>query len=145
MVRGLVADGVTVLLTTQYLEEADALADEVSVVDAGRVIAHGTPAQLKAQVGGQSLEVRPVSDTRLDDVAEVLRTVSGHAPTSPMRGVLAVPADSDLVLTRVVARLAELEIAVSELSLHLPTLDEVFFALTGHTTTTDEETPGMVA
>jgi oleandomycin transport system ATP-binding protein len=139
MVRGLAADGVTVLLTTQYLEEADALADEVSVIDSGRVIAHGTPAELKAEVGGQSLEVRPLDDARLGEVAAVLSTISGHPPTTPMRGVLAVPADSDLVLTRVVARLAELGIAVSELSLHLPTLDEVFFALTGHTTETDEE------
>jgi oleandomycin transport system ATP-binding protein len=140
MVRGLVGDGVTVLLTTQYLEEADALADEVSVIDQGKVIAHGTPAQLKGQIGGQSLEVRPLDDARLDDVAAVLATISGHAPTSPMRGVLSVPADSGAVMTKVVARLAELEIGVSELSLHLPTLDEVFFALTGHTTATGEET-----
>ena len=89
-VRRLVRDGATVLLTTQYLEEADALADEISVFDRGRIIAHGTPHQLKRIVGGQSLEVRPVDEARLGETAAVLAAVSGREPESPRRGVLQV-------------------------------------------------------
>src|SRR5690349_6305815 len=77
VVRGLVAQGATVLLTTQYLDEADALADEISVFDHGRIIAHGTPHELKQIVGDQSLQVRPVDETRMPDVARVLTAVAG--------------------------------------------------------------------
>ncbi|NUT98186.1 MAG: ATP-binding cassette domain-containing protein [Saccharothrix sp.] len=131
VVRGLVADGATVLLTTQYLEEADALADEISVIDHGRVIAHGTPAQLKNVVGGQTVLVRPSDPDRLSDAAAVLAAVSGHQPESPSRGVVTVPVDGDAAFTEVVKRLDVLGIAVTELSLRLPSLDEVFFTLTG--------------
>ncbi|MFI9813519.1 ATP-binding cassette domain-containing protein [Saccharothrix variisporea] len=131
VVRGLVADGATVLLTTQYLEEADALADEISVIDHGRVIAHGTPAQLKNVVGGQTILVRPADPDRLSDAAAVLAAVSGHQPESPSRGVVTVPVDGDAAFTEVVKRLDVLGIGVTELSLRLPSLDEVFFTLTG--------------
>jgi oleandomycin transport system ATP-binding protein len=131
IVRGLVADGVTVLLTTQYLEEADALADDIVVFDHGRVIAHGTPGELKHRVGGQSLDVRPTDPQHLDAVARVLGDVAGRAPESPSRGVLRVPVSSDAALASVVRRLDEAGIGVTELSLSLPGLDEVFFQLTG--------------
>jgi oleandomycin transport system ATP-binding protein len=131
LVRRLVEDGTTVLLTTQYLEEADALADEISVINHGKVIAHGTPAELKHIVGGQTLEVRPVDPADLHAVGELLTQVSGRSAESPGRGVLSVPVESDTALTTVVRRLAEAGIAVTELSLRLPSLDEAFFALTG--------------
>jgi oleandomycin transport system ATP-binding protein len=132
MIRALLGEGVTVLLTTQYLEEADALADEICVIDHGKVIAHGSSAQLKAIVGGQTVVVRPTDPARLAETAAILDRVSGHAPESPSRGVLTVPVDGDAAFTEVVARLSEAGIRVVELSLRLPSLDEVFFTLTGH-------------
>ncbi|HYT10274.1 MAG TPA: ATP-binding cassette domain-containing protein [Mycobacteriales bacterium] len=141
-VRKLVRDGATVLLTTQYLEEADALADEISVFDRGMVIAHGTPHELKRVVGGQSLEVRPADEARLAEVGAVLAAVSGRTPESPSRSVLRVAVDDDAALTVAVRRLADAGIAVTELSLRLPGLDAVFAALTGQIRTgesTEEE------
>ena len=138
MIRELVGDGVTVLLTTQYLEEADALADDITVFDHGHVIAYGTSAELKQRVGGQTLDVRPVDASRVDEVGEILRQITGAHPESPQRGVLSVPVEGDQVLQPVVAGLAGRGIAVTELSLRLPSLDEVFFALTGHHDTTDD-------
>jgi oleandomycin transport system ATP-binding protein len=137
-VRGLVAQGATVLLTTQYLDEADALADEISVFDHGRIIAHGTPHELKQIVGDQSLQVRPVDEARLPDVARVLAAVADAAPESPRRGVLQVPVRGDEAMTETVARLAAEGIAVTELALKLPGLDEVFAALTGAPATSDD-------
>src|ERR1700744_2540428 len=131
VVRSLVSDGSTVLLTTQYLEEADALADEITVMDHGRVIAHDTPYGLKRVVGGQRLTVPPPDPTRHDDLLEVLRGISGQRPEADGRGTVTVPVDGDDVLPDVVARLRAGGIAVDEFSLHLPSLDEVFFTLTG--------------
>ncbi|MFI5911480.1 ATP-binding cassette domain-containing protein [Dactylosporangium sp. NPDC051541] len=133
MVRAQVQEGTTVLLTTQYLEEADALADEISVINHGKVIANGTPAQLKHIVGGQTISVRPTDPAHLDTVATILTNVSGNQPESHGRGVLSVPVTDDSAMTAVVRRLDEAGIGVIELSLHLPSLDEVFFTLTrGH-------------
>ena len=114
VVRSLVADGSTVLLTTQYLEEADALADEITVIDHGRVIAHDTPDGLKRVVGGQRLTVRPADPARLDDLLDVLRGISGQAPEADGRGTVTVPVDGDDVLPDVVARLCAAGIAVEE-------------------------------
>jgi oleandomycin transport system ATP-binding protein len=130
-VRGLVGDGSTVLLTTQYLDEADALADEITVIDRGRVIAHDTPDGLKRVVGGQILTVRPLDPSRLDEAAAVIGELAGAAPTSPSRGAVSVPVDGDEALGLAMARFRAAGIAVSELSLHLPSLDQVFFTLTG--------------
>src|SRR5262245_26985029 len=141
VVRSLVADGSTVLLTTQYLEEADALADEISVIDHGRVIAHGTPAQLKQLAGGQTIEVRPLDPARLGEVETILATVAGRARADEIRkGMLAVPVADDAAMTETVARLSAAGIGVTELSLHLPSLDEVFFTLTGRTASDDDTT-----
>ena len=82
VVRSLVSDGSTVLLTTQYLEEADALADEITVIDHGRVIAHDTPHGLKRVVGGQRLTVRPADPARHDELLDVLRAINGASPVT---------------------------------------------------------------
>jgi oleandomycin transport system ATP-binding protein len=108
------------------------------VFDHGRIIAHGTPHELKKIVGNQSLEVRPVDEARLADVARVLAEVAGVAAESPRRGVLQVPVLGDHALTEAVVRFAAEGIAVTELALKLPGLDEVFAALTGAPATTDE-------
>ncbi|WP_433090159.1 ATP-binding cassette domain-containing protein [Dactylosporangium sp. CA-052675] len=131
VVRKLVREGSTVLLTTQYLEEAEALADEITVIDHGRVIAHDTPEGLKRIVGGQTLEVRPSDERDLPRAAEILTMVSSGAAADQIRaGVLAVPVSGDAAMAEAVAKLTAEGIAVTELSLHLPSLDEVFFSLT---------------
>ncbi|HEY6496040.1 MAG TPA: ATP-binding cassette domain-containing protein [Trebonia sp.] len=134
VVRSLVSDGSTVLLTTQYLEEADALADEITVINHGQVIAHDTPHGLKRIVGGQRLTVRSADPARHDDLLTVLGGVAGidgRAPETDGRGTVTVGVDGDDVLPDVVARLRAAGITVEEFSLHLPSLDEVFFTLTG--------------
>jgi oleandomycin transport system ATP-binding protein len=139
VVRRLVTDGSTVLLTTQYLEEADALADEITVIDRGRVIAHDTPLGLKRTVGGQRLTVRPNDLGRLDDVRTILTQLSPKPVEQSGRDALSVPVDDDTALAAAVARLHEAQIAVTELSLHLPSLDEVFFTITGQRADAEED------
>jgi oleandomycin transport system ATP-binding protein len=141
VVRELVAEGSTVLLTTQYLDEADALADEITVIDQGRVIAHDTPDGLKRVVGGQRLLVRPTDPQRLDEVRTILGEIASSRPESPGRGVLSVPVEGDAALAAAVQRIGAAGIGVTELSLHLPSLDEVFFTLTGHRTEDKPEEP----
>ncbi|SHH01980.1 oleandomycin transport system ATP-binding protein [Jatrophihabitans endophyticus] len=131
VVRDLVADGSTVLLTTQYLDEADALADQITVIDHGQVIAHDTPIGLKRVVGGQRLTVRPAEPERLAEVGVLLRDIAGVDAEPHGRDTLSVPVTSDDALPQAVARLHDAGITVTELSLHLPSLDEVFFTLTG--------------
>jgi oleandomycin transport system ATP-binding protein len=134
MVRELVSDGVTVLLTTQYLDEADRLANEIAVVDHGRVIATGTPSELKAKVGGQTLDVRPTELADLDRVAAIVESVVGSAPSrhADDAGLLSIPVDDEDAFPAVVHRLKQEQIRVTELALRLASLDEVFLALTGH-------------
>ncbi|WP_129786929.1 ATP-binding cassette domain-containing protein [Promicromonospora panici] len=141
MIRGLSADGVTVLLTTQYLEEADALADAIAVIDHGRVIASGTPAELKSQVGGHTIAVRPNDPADAEATTAILADVAGRAPERSTRHELAVPVTGDEALFEIAARLREQRIGVSELSLRLPSLDEVFLALTGAPATAADNTP----
>src|SRR3954467_6579925 len=126
VVRSLVHDGSTVLLTTQYLDEADALADEITVIDHGRVIAHDTPEGLKRVVGGQTLTVRPVERDRLPEVADIVAELTGARPEPVGRGAISVPVAGAPVLGEAGARITAADIAVHELSLHLPSLDEVF-------------------
>ncbi len=131
-VRALAADGVTVLLTTQYLEEADQLADDLVVLDHGRVIAEGTPASLKSAVGGQALHVRPLDAADLPRVATVVAALApGLAPAVAV-GELVTPAAEPALLSRVAVALDEAGIAVAEIGLRLPSLDDVFLTLTGH-------------
>jgi oleandomycin transport system ATP-binding protein len=131
MVRALIRQGTTVLLTTQYLEEADALANEITVIDHGRVIAHDTPQGLKRQVGGQTLEVRANDARDLPRIQQLLASVGTRLPEQPAPDQFAVPVEGPDAMTRVVASLAAENISVSELSLRLPSLDEVFYSLTG--------------
>jgi oleandomycin transport system ATP-binding protein len=133
-VRNLVLDGTTVLLTTQYLEEADALADSIMVFDKGRVVASGRPAELKAQAGKQSLDVRPAEPGHLERVAAIVAESVGVRPSVDVVNTLvSAPVSDGTPMPVVVRRLDEEGIAVTELSLRLPSLDEVFLALTGHT------------
>jgi oleandomycin transport system ATP-binding protein len=131
MIRSLAEDGVTVLLTTQYLDEADALADRICVMDHGKVIAEGTPSGLKRVIGGQAVAVRPADPARLGAAAAILAAVTGHQPVTARRGELAAPVDDETAFAEVVRRLAQEGIAVTELALRLPGLDEVFATLTG--------------
>ncbi|MGI8664823.1 MAG: ATP-binding cassette domain-containing protein [Jatrophihabitans sp.] len=131
VIRSLVADGSTVLLTTQYLEEADALADEITVIDHGRVIAHDTPTGLKRIIGGHRLSVRPSDPAQLPALAAVLAELAGGTAQPAGRDSLSVPVSGEQILPAAVARLHSAGIRVEELSLHLPSLDEVFFTLTG--------------
>jgi oleandomycin transport system ATP-binding protein len=133
VVRGLTATGVTVLLTTQYLEEADLLAGQIAVVDHGTVIATGTPDELKARTGALTLAVRPA---RPADLATVQAVAAGFAPAEPeVRGTtVTVPVAGEHVMPAVVRRLEDQGIVVAELTLRGSTLDEVFLSLTGRRT-----------
>jgi oleandomycin transport system ATP-binding protein len=131
VVRGLVRDGATVLLTTQYLEEADELADDIVVFDQGRVIARDTPQGLKRLAGSQTITVRPVDPADLPVVARIVAAATGTDAQVTPRGTVDARTRGDAALAGVVAGLDEAGIAVTELSLHLPSLDEVFAALTG--------------
>jgi oleandomycin transport system ATP-binding protein len=143
VVRRLVDDGSTVLLTTQYLAEADALADEITVIDHGRVIAHDTPDGLKRILGGQRLSVRTADPVHLEALTALLGEISGSRPECGGRDAVTVAVQSDEVLPTAVARLHAAGIRVTELSLHLPSLDEVFFTLTGARTDTATETESV--
>ncbi len=131
VVRGLVREGSTVLLTTQYLEEADELADRISVIDRGRVIADDTPNGLKRTTGRQTLVVRPSDPEDLDAAAGVLARLTGTPPEVRADGTLLASVTGDELLAPVVGALAEAGVPVSELALRLPSLDEVFATLTG--------------
>ena len=133
VVRAIVERGTSVLLTTQYLEEADALADDIVVINHGQVIAHDTAENLKRVVGSQTLRVRPTDLAHAEQVRAILATVATDAAAvdEPRRGEFSVPVPDDSVLTTVVRDLGSASIEVTELSLALPSLDEVFFTLTG--------------
>jgi oleandomycin transport system ATP-binding protein len=137
VVRGLVDHGVTVLLTTQYLEEADQLADDIVVIDRGRVVATGTADQLKAQVGGQILEVSPTREADLGTVVRVVGDLAGAAPDAS-GGTVTVPIGDPALPPAILQRLTGAGVAVAELALRKPSLDEVFFTLTGHRTGIDD-------
>ena len=142
IVRGLVAEGVTVLLTTQYLEEADQLADDIVVVDKGRVIAEGTPEVLKSQVGGQVLELRPVRPDQLDRACGLVAELAGPGTEITGNGLVSAPVRDVALMPAVVRRLEEAGVAVSEMSLRGSSLDEVFLTLTGHRAEPGKSEPG---
>jgi ABC-2 type transport system ATP-binding protein len=132
----LVSGGTTLLLTTQYLDEADRLADRIAVVDAGRVIAEGTSGELKARVGGESLDVTVARSDGLDDAARVLERYAhgdgGVRVDAQRRYVGATVAGGPGLLAAVVRDFDAAGLEVDELGLHRPTLDDVFLTLTGH-------------
>jgi len=140
IISGLVADGTTVLLTTQYLEEADQLADQIAVVDLGRVIARGTSDELKAQVGGERIELTVARRGNLDAAAQALRPYSsGEIQVNADNRHLVVPVTQGAqLLASVVRDLDAAQVPVDDLALRRPTLDDVFLTLTGRTATSAE-------
>ena len=131
LVRELVASGVTVLLTTQYLEEADELADSVVLIDHGRAVADGTPAELKAQIGDQRVDVVAMDALGFERLVEALGT-SFAITTVPDRRTISIPAPHETAdLGKVTQVVARCKVAVEELALRRPTLDDAFLALTG--------------
>lgn len=135
VIRELVAARTTLLLTTQYLEEADELADEIAVIDLGKVIAAGSSEQLKDRVGGDVLEFSVVDHGRLAAATEAVRSLSDGEPvidTDTARVRLGVGAQGSQVLAEVVRRLDAAGVQTGSLAVRRPSLDEVFLALTGH-------------
>jgi oleandomycin transport system ATP-binding protein len=132
-IREVLAGGATVLLTTQYLEEADELADKIAVIDHGNVVASGTPTELKARAGSQTLEVRAADRSYTQQVADAVALVLGTRPDiSADTGLVTAPIGDPALLAAVVRLLDDLGIVAAELALRLPSLDEVFLTLTGH-------------
>jgi ABC-2 type transport system ATP-binding protein len=145
-VRALVATGTTVLLTTQYLDEADQLADRISVIDQGRVIAEGSPSELKSRLGGDRIDVVA---SRADELAATAATVGRVAGAEPevdpdSRRVSAPVRDRVAALTGTARELDAAGIAVEDIALRRPTLDEVFLHLTGHDTEASDRAPQEV-
>ncbi|WP_394427923.1 ATP-binding cassette domain-containing protein [Streptomyces sp. SGAir0957] len=134
-IEDLVAQGTTLLLTTQYLEEADRLARDIAVVDHGKIIARGTPRDLKAQAGGQRIETVVAWPERLDDAAGLLARFGSRAPdVDRPRSTVSVPVEGGVrLLTEVIAALDADGIEITDIGLRRPTLDEVFLALTDDT------------
>jgi ABC-2 type transport system ATP-binding protein len=129
-VKRVVAEGTTVLLTTQYLDEADQLADQIVVLDTGRVAASGTPDQLKSKLGGDRIEVVVRTSEELPIVRDVLGPDTEVDPDSFR--VSAAVTDRVAALTRVTSVLAAKGVEAEDIALRRPTLDEVFLAITGH-------------
>ena len=135
VIRDLVTEGVTLLLTTQYLDEADRLADSIAVIDGGRVIAEGTSDELKSRVGGEVLALRVADRSRAPDAAgAVLGLGPGGGNVDNNTGEINVPVGTDgtAILTEAVRRLDTEGIKLADVGLRRPTLDDVFLALTGH-------------
>jgi ABC-2 type transport system ATP-binding protein len=131
-IRELVAGGTTVLLTTQYLEEADQLADQISVIDKGRVIADGSPGELKSRLGGDHIDVVVPDAGLLDTAAEIVgRVASAEVERDPDTRLVSAPVREPITaLTEVVRALGDSDIAAEDIGLRRPTLDEVFLHLT---------------
>jgi ABC-2 type transport system ATP-binding protein len=135
IIRELVADGVTIFLTTQYLEEADQLADRIAVLDGGRVVAQGTPAELKRQIPGSHVRLRFAGLAELDAAALILPGATRDEESLTLQ----VPGDGGTKSLRALLdRLDEHSLDAEELTVHTPDLDDVFLALTGHASTTME-------
>jgi ABC-2 type transport system ATP-binding protein len=131
IIRDLVADGVTVFLTTQYLEEADQLADRIAVLDQGRLVAQGTADELKRRIPGTHVRLRFTTAGELDAAARILTDASRDDEAMALR----VPSDGGTKSLRsLLDRLDEYALSAEELSVHTPDLDDVFLALTGHAT-----------
>ena len=149
IIRDLVYRGRTLLLTTQYLEEADRLADRITVVDRGRVIAEGTAHQLKERVGGAAIAVVAADRADLAAIGEVVAHVAGTPPVVDAgAGRVTAPVADDLaVLAGVAGELRERSVEVADIGLHRPSLDDVFLALTGqapvHDTGADENADAL--
>ena len=139
-VRALANDGVTVFLTTQYLEEADVLADRVGIIDHGQIVAEGTPAALKAEIGCPSVEVTPAHG---DDAAAIAAALAafGEAVNARNGGVAVRLAGGEQALADVVRTLDNDDLPIAQLQLHAPSLDDVFLARTGRAIEYQEPVP----
>ena len=142
-VQRMVTEGSTVLLTTQYMEEAEKLASELTVIDRGRVIANGGVDELKAKVGGRTLQIRPSDPDQLPAMARAIAEtgLNGLSGTQAVQdeGLLYVPILTDEQLTAVVGLLGERGFGIAHIGTHLPSLDEVFLAITGQKTTSPSD------
>jgi daunorubicin/doxorubicin transport system ATP-binding protein len=144
-IRGLVADGCTVLLTTQYLDEADQLADRIAVIDRGRKVAEGTPDELKTSVGDSTLRLQLAADADQVLALEVVRRVAGGEPVmTPESRTMNVALDVADAAGDVLIGLRQAGIGITSVSVDKPTLDEVFLALTGHGAADPEARSGDV-
>ncbi len=132
LIRHLVAEGVTVLLTTQYLNEADKLADDIVVIDRGKVIATGTPAELKAKMGARTLEVRPANESDLPATVKVVGELAKAKPEIES-GLVRAPFPDPELLPVVVRQLDDAGVVITELALRSSSLEEVFLTITGQT------------
>ena len=139
VINDLVANGTTVLLTTQYLEEADQLAQQIVVIDHGLVIAQGTAEQLKDQIGGDRIEISIVDAARAGDALAAIREVASGEPLVEGLKISAPVSGGSTVLVEAVRALDAQGVEVSDLVLRRPTLDDVFLSLTGHVA--EEEKP----
>jgi ABC-2 type transport system ATP-binding protein len=132
-IRELVTEGCTVLLTTQYLDEADQLAGRIAVIDRGRKVAEGTPDQLKASVGNSTLQLQLAPDADQELARQIVRRVAGADPVlTPESGRMNVPLDAADRAADVLIGFREAGVGIASVSVAQPTLDEVFFAITGH-------------
>lgn len=139
-IRQLVLHGATVLLTTQYLDEADQLADRIAVIDHGRVVAEGTPNELKASIGTAALLLRLVDRADVDVTLGLIeRVLNAKGVLSPEKAIITAPMAHPDLVTDLLFALREKGIKLDEVSVQKPTLDEVFLAITGHDTKTDKE------
>ncbi|MGZ4173218.1 MAG: ATP-binding cassette domain-containing protein [Solirubrobacteraceae bacterium] len=138
-IEGLVAEGTTVLLTTQYLDEADRLADTIAVIDRGRLIAEGTSDELKDRVGGERLEVRLDEDADVEAAVRALAAMSDDPPVAEDNLVRLSVRRRGGAIVEAVHLLSEAGVGVEDLALRRPTLDDVFLALTGHAAAEPEE------
>jgi ABC-2 type transport system ATP-binding protein len=138
-IRALVDDGATVLLTTQYLDEADQLADRIAVIDRGRKVAEGAPDELKSSVGNSSLHLLLTDPAQINEAAGVALRLLGTEPVlTPERGRITVPLDRADDAADVLVALRSAQVSIASVSVQKPSLDEVFLALTGHDTQPDD-------
>jgi ABC-2 type transport system ATP-binding protein len=138
IIRALVAGGTTILLCTQYLEEADQLADGIAVIDHGKVIAEGTPGQLKASVGSGALHVRLIDHEQRPEAERVLSRELGAVTLESDRAKLSVACSDADRGAEAIAELTRSGVRIADFSLGQPSLDEVFLALTGHAAEEEE-------
>jgi ABC-2 type transport system ATP-binding protein len=131
-IEALVSEGTTVLLTTQYLDEADRLADRIAVIDQGLVIAEGTPRELKSQVGGERLDIHLCDEGRGEEAVAALASISSDRPFLEDGSVRVPVAERRGTIADAVRRLDDAGIAIDDISVSSPTLDDVFLNLTGH-------------
>lgn len=139
-IRRLVKSGSTILLTTQYLDEADQLADRIAVIDHGRVVAEGTPNELKASVGTASLQLKITDKKQLKNAMKTIENILNTKAQQPEPMLITAPMADANRITDVLVALKREKIHLSEVSVQKPTLDEVFLALTGNVTETKEKT-----